>query len=69
MIESELLDNLKAFEFELSDEDMETMKTLNKNLRKIVPIVKLKDGTQELRDQGSFHYPFHKEETEANLKY
>ena len=63
------MDNLKAFDFELSDADMETLKTLNKNIRKIVPIVKLKDGTQELRDLKSPHFPFHKEETEANLKY
>ena len=60
---------MKAFDFELSGEDMETMKTLNKNLRKIVPVVKLRDGTTELRDQASPHYPFHKEEKEENLNY
>ena len=62
MIESELLDNLKVYEFELTEDEVKKIYGLNKNLRKIVPINKLKDGTVVLRDGKSRHFPFHFEE-------
>ena len=62
VIESELLNNLEVYEFELSPEDMEKINGLNKNLRKIIPINKLKSGECVLRDGKSRHFPFHFEE-------
>ena len=62
VIPSELSDNLKVYEFELTEYEMETIYTLNKNMRKIVPIVKLKSGEVVLRDGKSRHYPFTFEE-------
>ena len=62
IINSELSDNLKVSEFELTDEEMDKIHTLNKNMRKIVPIVKLKNGEIILRDGKSRHYPFTFEE-------
>ena len=62
IINSELSDNLKVSEFELTDEEMEKIHTLNKNMRKIVPIVKLKNGEIILRDGKSRHFPFTFEE-------
>ena len=62
VIESELLDNLKVYEFELTEDDMEKINGLNKNIRKIVPINKLKSGEVVLRDARSRHYPFRFEE-------
>jgi len=59
VIESELLDNLKVYDFELSGDEMEIIDQLNKNLRKIIPINKLKSGETVLRDAKSRHYPFH----------
>ena len=62
VIPSELSDNLKVYEFELTEYEVETIYTLNKNMRKIVPIVKLKSGEVILRDGKSRHYPFTFEE-------
>ena len=62
VIESELLENMKVFEFELDLEDMKAIGYLNKNLRKIVPVNKLKSGEIILRDGKSRHYPFTFEE-------
>jgi len=62
VIPSELSDNLKVYEFELTEYEVETIYTLNKNMRKIVPIVKLKSGEVVLRDGKSRHYPFTFEE-------
>jgi len=62
VIERELLDNLKAYEFELTEDEMQKIFGLNKNLRKIVPVNKLKDGSVVLRDGKSRHFPFHYEE-------
>ena len=53
---------MKVFEFELDLEDMKAIGYLNKNLRKIVPVNKLKDGSVVLRDGKSRHFPFHYEE-------
>ena len=44
VIKRELLENMKVFEFELDSEDMKAISYLNKNLRLIVPINKLKSG-------------------------
>ena len=65
--ENELLDNLKIFDFELDNGDMEDIKKLDMNLRKIIPVKKLKDGTMELRDQHSMFYSFDVDETEDCL--
>lgn len=58
VIESEIRDNLKAFEFKLSDEEMGQINSLNKDMRKIIPVVKLKSGQVAVRDINSRHYPF-----------
>ena len=58
VIESELLDNLKVYDFELSSDEMAIIDTLNKNLRKIIPVNKLKSGETVFRDAKSRHYPF-----------
>ena len=60
VIESELSENLTVFgnEFELDSDEMEEISKLNKNLRKIVPINKLKSGEVVLRDAKCRHYPF-----------
>ena len=62
VIESELLDNLKVYEFELTGDEMEKINGLNKNIRKIVPINKLKSGEVVVRDARSRHFPFTFEE-------
>ena len=58
VIESELLDNLKVYDFELSADEMAIIDQLNKNMRKIIPINKLKSGETVIRDARSRHYPF-----------
>ena len=62
VINSELSDNLKAYDFELTDKEMKMIYGLNKNMRKIVPINKLKSGEVVLRDGKSCHFPFNYEE-------
>jgi len=62
VIEKELLENMKVFEFGLDEKDMEAISALNQNLRKIVPINKVKSGETILRDGRSRHYPFTFEE-------
>ena len=62
VIERELLDNLKAYDFALTQNEMQMIFGLNKNMRKIVPVNKLKDGSVILRDGKSRHFPFHFEE-------
>jgi len=68
VIIDELKENKKAFDFALDGADMKKIRGLELNLRKIVPIVKLKDGTVELRDEHSDLYPFREEETEDCLR-
>ena len=58
VIESELLDNLKVYDFELSADEMAIIDQLDKNMRKIIPINKLKSGETVIRDARSRHYPF-----------
>ena len=62
MIKTELLENLKVFDFEITQEEMDIVASMNKNIRKIVPVNKLKSGEVILRDGKSRHYPFHHEE-------
>ena len=62
VISSELLDNLKVYEFSLSSNDMTRISSLNRNVRKIVPVVKLVNGDVVARDLKSRHYPFGFEE-------
>ena len=63
-----MLDNLKAFTFKLDDSDMEEIKKLDRNLRKIDPVRKLNNGEMERRDQYSPYYAFEYVETEECLK-
>ena len=58
VIESELLDNLKIFDFSLDDSDMKSIKGLDQNLRKIDPIKTLASGEVILRDKTSKNYAF-----------
>ena len=62
------MDNLKCFSFELSGEDMKRIEGLDRNLRKIVPVVTLKDGTVEPRDKHSIFNQWLEDETEDCLK-
>ena len=64
IIEKELLENMKVFDFELDDADMAVFNGLDKHLRKIVPIVTLKDGTVEPRDLHSIHYAWNENDTD-----
>ena len=68
IIEKELLENMKVFDFELDDADMAVFNKLDKHLRKIVPIVTLKDGTVEPRDKHSIFNQWLEDETEECLK-
>ena len=56
------MDNLKVYEFSLSPDQMARISSLNKNVRKIVPVVKLENGDVVARDIKSRHYPFGFEE-------
>ena len=60
VINKELLENLKVFEdgFELDQDEMNAIFKLNKNLRKLVPINKLKSGEVVIRDGKSRHFPY-----------
>ena len=51
MIKSELAENLRVLEdgFELDKGDMDAIFSLNRDLRKIVPVAKLKSGEIVLR--------------------
>ena len=62
VITSELLNNMEAFDFELNHDEMQQISAMNKNIRKIVPINKLKSGEVVLRDGKSKHFPFFIEE-------
>ncbi len=71
IIESELLDNLLVLSspFELDESDLSVLANLDRNVRKIVPIVTLADGSGvEIRDLHSKYFPFAEEETEECLK-
>jgi len=58
VILSELTDNLGVWGWELSEEDMKLVDGLETGVRKIVPIIKMADGSVEIRDEGDENYPF-----------
>ena len=66
MIESELLDNLQIYSFQLDKEDMAEIETLETGVRKILPVTKLPNGDVVVRDIESKLYPFTFKETYPN---
>jgi len=68
VIPSELSDNLGCFSVTLKAEDIATITTLERGVRKIVPLKTLKNGEVELRDKTSPDFPFVEPETEELLK-
>lgn len=58
VIFSELADNLGIWGWELSQEDMDMVTSLNTGVRKIVPLITLPDGSQKIRDEDDANYPF-----------
>jgi len=58
VILTELTDNLGVWGWELSKEDMKLVDGLETGVRKIVPIIKMEDGSMQIRDEGDENYPF-----------
>ncbi|KAM5266560.1 aldo-keto reductase family 1 member A1 isoform 1-T2 [Hipposideros larvatus] len=54
---SRILQNIQVFDFTISPEEMKQLDALNKNLRYIVPLLKV-DGRKIPRDAGHPLYPF-----------
>ncbi|XP_025062397.1 alcohol dehydrogenase [NADP(+)] isoform X1 [Alligator sinensis] len=52
-----ILQNRQVFDFSLTEEEMRSISSLNKNWRYIVPMVTV-DGKLVARDAGHPHYPF-----------
>ncbi|XP_018613890.1 aldo-keto reductase family 1 member A1-A [Scleropages formosus] len=50
--------NIQVFDFELSDEDMKLIGSLNRNARLIIPTVEI-NGHKTWRDADHPHFPFH----------
>jgi len=69
VIKSELAENLRVLEdgFELDKGDMDAIFSLNRDLRKIVPVAKLKSGEIVLRDGKSRHFPYNYIEPKVRL--
>uniref|UniRef100_A0AAQ5ZSV9 alcohol dehydrogenase (NADP(+)) n=1 Tax=Amphiprion ocellaris TaxID=80972 RepID=A0AAQ5ZSV9_AMPOC len=55
---SRIQQNLKVFDFSLSQEDMKLIESFNRSQRFIVPSVE-RDGKRVWRDAGHPHFPFH----------
>ena len=66
MIQSELLDNLQIYSFQLDEEDMNEINKLETGIRKILPVAKLTNGEVVVRDKESKLFPFTFEETYPN---
>ena len=66
VIESELMDNLQIFSFQLDEDDMSEISKLETGIRKIVPVTKLTNGDIMIRDIESKLYPFTFVETYPN---
>jgi len=58
VILTELTDNLGVWGWELSKEDMKLVEGLETGVRKIVPIIKMSDGSVKIRDEDDENYPF-----------
>ena len=58
MIQSELLDNLQIYSFQLDEDDMKEISKLETGIRKIIPVAKLTNGEVVVRDQESKLFPF-----------
>uniref|UniRef100_A0A8C6PUD5 alcohol dehydrogenase (NADP(+)) n=1 Tax=Nothobranchius furzeri TaxID=105023 RepID=A0A8C6PUD5_NOTFU len=54
---SRIQENLAVFDFSLSQEDMELIDSLNRNMRFVVPTTE-KDGKKVFRDAHHPHFPF-----------
>jgi len=59
VIQAELEDNLKVWGWSLSKEQMEVVSSLETGVRKIVPLITMKDGETRIRDLEDINYPFH----------
>ncbi|CAN9513282.1 unnamed protein product [Ophioblennius macclurei] len=55
---SRIQQNLRVFDFSISQEDMKLIESINCNQRLIVPTVE-RDGKEVWRDAGHPHFPFH----------
>ena len=66
VIPTELLDNLQIYSFQLDEDDMEAIQTLETGIRKIIPVTKLSNGDVIVRDKASKLFPFTFEETYPN---
>ena len=60
------MDNLQIYSFQLDEDDMEAIKTLETGIRKIIPVTKLSSGDVIVRDKESKLFPFTFEETYPN---
>ena len=58
-----MLDNLQIYSFQLDEDDMEAIQTLETGIRKIIPVTKLSNGDVIVRDKESKLFPFTFEET------
>ena len=61
-----MLDNLQIYSFQLDEDDMEAIQTLETGIRKIIPVTKLSNGDVIVRDKESKLFPFTFEETYPN---
>merc|ERR1719273_564995 len=66
VIPTELLDNLQIYSFQLDEDDIEAIQTLETGIRKIIPVTKLSNGDVIVRDKESKLFPFTFEETYPN---
>ena len=60
------MDNLQIYSFQLDEDDMEAIQTLETGIRKIIPVTKLSNGDVIVRDKESKLFPFTFEETYPN---
>jgi len=58
VIHTELTDNTGVWGWELSEDDMKLVSSLNIGKRKIIPLITLPDGTQKMRDIDDANFPF-----------
>lgn len=54
---SRIQDNFKVFDFKLSDSEMESIRSIDKNIRNLVPVVD-RNGQKEFRDKAAAHFPW-----------